>query len=453
MRVARPSFGILGSIFAILLLTVAIEFGASTLLYERASRVLVREDEARRLAEHLVIAAKLVANRPPAERAAMAAMVSTNRYQVRWSPAPAAMPPMAPELAAMRDRIVSWEPELRATGLGLRLARDGNRRVVTGEFRLGDGSWLRFATAGVIEGWTLALGRIVVALIPALVLIAGGGLLVRQLLDPLRVLARAAGRIGRGDTALPSHGILPETGPREMRRVVRAFNAMQARIHSLITDHTQALAAVGHDFRTPLARMQLRADLIADPELRRAFGGDIAELEAMVASLLAYLGGEGDPEVPARTDVAVLLATLADDAADRGRHARYDGPVHCEIVVRPLGLKRALANLVDNALHYGDAVTLSVVDGAAEVVLRVDDDGPGIAPADLDRVRQPFTRLDDARGRNTNGLGLGLSIVVREVEAGGGTLRLANRAGGGLRAEIVLPRGSGETVTVPPATG
>ena len=433
-RGMRPSFGLLGRILAVLLLTVVIEFAASTLLYERANQFMVREDEARRLAEHLVIARKLVSEQPWRSRPATAKQVSTNRYEIHWSASSATLPPMAPSMASMRNQVVAWEPTLEKSDLHLRLASLGHRRVVAGELKLADGSWLHFSTAGVIEGWSLAFGRIFIALVPAVGLIVVGGLLVRRLLNPLRMLARAAAQIGRTPVA-----DLPETGSREVRRVVRAFNDMQARIHRLIADHTQALAAVGHDFRTPLARMQLRADQIDDATLRRAFEGDITELEAMVASLLAYLGGEREPEPPGQIDIAVLMATLVDDVVDRGRQGSYTGPDHLEIIVRPLGLKRALANLVDNALHYGNDVFLSVLVEDDAVTLRVEDDGPGIPEADLEKVVEPFTRLDAARSRSTLGLGLGLAIVVRAVEIEGGIFRLSNRAGGGLCADIRLP--------------
>ncbi len=435
MRRLRPPLGLLGRILGVLLLTVVIEFAASTLLYERASQFMVREDEARRLAEHLVIARKLVSEQPWQARPATAKLVSTNRYDVQWGPSRGTLPPMAPSMASMRNQIIAWEPSLKESGLNLRLASLGHRRVVAGEMQLSDGSWLRFTTAEVIEGWSLALGRIFLALVPAIALMLVGGLLVSNLLKPLRMLADAAAKIGRAQ--VPD---LPEAGSREVRRVIRAFNEMQARIHGLIADHTQALAAVGHDVRTPLARMQLRTDEIDSVQLRQAFEDDITEIEAMVASLLAYLGGESEPERPVRADVAVLMATLVDDVTDRGRQAIYQGPDHCEITIRPLGLKRALTNLVENALHYGGDLVLSVTVDRDHVCLAVEDDGPGIPAADLDKVLLPFIRLDSARGRSTLGLGLGLAIVVRAVEIEGGELRLSNRPTGGLSAQIRLHR-------------
>jgi len=135
-----------------------------------------------------------------------------------------------------------------------------------------------------------------------------------------------------------------------------------------------------------------------------------------------------------------MLATLVDDAADRGRDAAYDGPDHFDAHLRPTEMKRAVANLVDNALHYGDAIIVGLTVTPDHILIRVDDDGPGIPPNMLAAVLRPFERLDPARGRNTDGLGLGLAIVARAVEREAGRLTLANRPDGGLRAEIALPR-------------
>jgi two-component system osmolarity sensor histidine kinase EnvZ len=437
-RLVRPSLGLLGRIVAILLLTVVIEFGVSTLLYERASQFSVREDEARRLAEHLVIARKLVADRPWQERPQMAERLTTDRYVVRWAPSLPPPPRLAAELVDMRRQIVAWEPTLAGSDLRLRLNAPGRHTMVAGGLSLPDRSWLYFSTRETVHAWDLTIGRILLALVPAVALLVLGALLIRRTLRPLGTLAHAAGRFGTGVAG--EEIILAETGTGEVRRVIRAFNEMQRRIHRLITDRTEALAAVGHDLRTPLSRLQLRVEAVRDSELRDAIGGDVAEMEAMVSSLLAYLGGDSDPETPVRIDVAVLLATIVDDVSDRGLRADYDGPEHCEMTIRPIGLKRAVGNLVDNAIHYGGNALVSLVEGETQVAIRVEDDGPGIAAEQIQAALAPFTRLDPARGRNTLGLGLGLAIVVRAVEVEGGTLHLTNRPCGGLRAEIVLPR-------------
>jgi len=431
----RPSVGLLGQIVAILLLTVLIEFGVSTLLYERASQFAVRDDEAHRLAEHLVISRRLVAERPVAERAAMAEELTTDRYALQWKSALPSPPRLAPELDAMRRQIVAWEPTLRPADLRLRLTSPGRSSVVTGGLRLGDGSWLYFRTLEPVANLNLSLERIALALIPAIGLILLGSVLIRRTVLPLRRLADAADRVGRGE-AQP----VQAEGPGEVRRVVTAFNRMQARIQTLIDDRTQALAAVGHDLRTPLARLRLRAEAV-EGDVRTAIVHDVTEMEAMVTSLLAFLGGEEEPEAPVPVDLAVLCATLVDDACDQGRDATYVGPDHLERRVRRSAFKRALVNLVDNALQYGTQIAIVLEPLPDSLILRVEDDGPGIPEDRLEDVLHPFVRLDPARRRDTIGFGLGLPIVVQAVAAEGGTLTLTNRKPHGLAAEILLPGG------------
>ncbi|TCP35507.1 ATP-binding protein [Sphingomonas sp. BK235] len=431
----RPAFGLLGQVVAILLLTLVIEFGASTLLYERASRFAVRDDEANRLAEHLVISRRLLAERPAAQRERMAAELTTERYALRWSEALPPPPPIAPALDEMQRQVIEWEPSLAATDLRLRVQTPGRRSVVTGGLRLDDGSWLYFRTLEPVATINLAFERIALAMVPAIALMVLGGILLRRVLLPLRRLAAAAERVGHGDV-VP----VEEDGPGEVRRVIGAFNRMQDRIQALIAGRTQALAAVGHDLRTPLARLHLRTESLPRSETREAIAHDVTEMEAMITSLLAFLGGEAEPEPPGAVDLAVMCATIIDDAQDRGADARYEGPDHCEWSVRRLGFKRALVNLVENALHYGERATLTLLPPDGALTIRVEDDGPGIPDDELDRVLEPFVRLDPARGRDTVGFGLGLPIVQLAVAAEGGTLTLSNRPEGGLRAEIVLPR-------------
>ena len=437
-RLARPSIGLIGRIVAILLLTMVIEFGASTFLYERASQFSVRDDEARRLAEHLVIARRLVADTGVEGRAAMARDLTTQRYAIEWRDALPPPPPIAPSLDSMRAQVVAWEPLLGASDLRLRLTSPGRSSVVTGGLRLPDGGWLYFRTLEPLDNLNLAATRVLLALVPALALMLVGGLLIRRALRPMRQLAVAADRFGHGE-----YDEVAEAGPGDVRRVVVAFNRMQARIQRLMADRTQALAAVGHDLRTPLARLRLRSDGVSDASTRAAIERDVGEMEAMIASLLAFLGGDGNPEAPARCDVAVLCATIADDLEDRWLPGGYEGPDHCDLVVRPVALKRALGNLVDNAVHYGGGATIRLVDEPGAVAILVEDRGPGIPADALSRVLEPFVRLDSARARDTVGFGLGLPIVARIVEEEGGTLTLANRAGGGLRATIRLPRPDG----------
>lgn len=425
----------LGRLLIILLLTVVVEFSASTLLYERASEFSVREDEARRLAEHLVVASQLLEEQEPARRPAIARALDTDRYHVAWSENAPAHSSFTPHMASMQRQILAWEPGLARADLRLRLAPLHDGSTVAGELQLDDGSWMRFQMRTESGGWGLGLGRVLRALVPALLLLGFSAVLIRSTLRPLRTLIGATRRVGVGESEQ-----VPEAGTAEIRQLIHAFNEMQDRIHGLVDSRTQALAAVSHDLRTPLARLQLRLEGLADGALRDELQGDVAEMRDMIASLLAFLAGEDDPEPPALTDLAVMTATVVDDAADRGLEATYRGPTHLEAQVRVSAMRRAIANLVENGLHYGTRVRVTLAGSAAEgVTLTVSDDGPGIPETQMADVLRPFVRLDEARARNTKGLGLGLAIVAKVVADEGGTLSLANRPNGGLRVTIRLP--------------
>ncbi|HEV2599073.1 ATP-binding protein [Sphingopyxis sp.] len=435
--IARPSLGLIGRIVGIILLTVTMEFAVSTLLYERAGEFSIKEDEARRLAEHLVIVERLIDERPQEERPAIASYLSTDRYTVHWQRLAPERRVLAADMRNMRDQVVEWEPSLASSGLQLQLASPVRGDSVAGQIILSDGSWVHFKMHGLVTGWALQFNRIMLALIPALAFAVLGGLLVRQTLRPLKTLSSAIERIGQGESM-----VVREEGTNEVRHLIRAFNQMQGQISRMIADRTQALAAVGHDLRTPLARLQLRIDGSNDADLRVSSERDIAEMEEMIASVLAYLGGDEDSEASMRVDLAVLVATLVDDMTDHGHRICYEGPDHLVAMLRPNAFKRAVGNLIENAIHYGEDVAVSLTCDPERIILRVEDNGPGIPAESIADVLQPFVRLDAARSRNTKGLGLGLAIVSRMVEREAGMLTLTNRAEGGLRAEIALPRGN-----------
>jgi len=435
----KGSLGLVGRIFAILLLTVTLEFAVGTLMYERASQLSLQDDEARRLAEHLVIARKLLTEQPVEERRTMGVQLTTDRYDVHWSPAAPPPPPLSPELERMRQQIIAWEPSLERSRLWLRLASPGRHSEINGGLQLPDGSWLYFGMHHGGGKWAFTIGRMGMALIPVLALLIAGWVLIRKTLDPLRDLTRATEQIGLGREV-----ILPEAGTNDVRNLIRAFNVMQTRIHRLIDERTETLAAVGHDMRTPLARLQLRLETVPDGDTCEAMDGDLEEMGQMIESLLDFLGGEEDPEPAVRTDLAVTVATIVDSFQDHGHDVEYAGPDHLELAVRALSLRRAVRNLIENALHYGKRARVSLERKGNEVLIRVDDDGPGIPRDQLDAVLKPFARLDTARQRNTSGLGLGLAIVQKAVDAEGGKLTLANRPEGGLRAEICLFLPSGK---------
>jgi signal transduction histidine kinase len=303
--------------------------------------------------------------------------------------------------------------------------------------RLGDGTWLNvFAPLDLPE--PLWRPRFLVPVLLSVLMVAAAGLLaVRRAAQPFATFAAAAERLGV-DVAAPG---LAEAGPREVRRAAHAFNVMQGRIRRFVEDRTQMLAAISHDLRTPITRLRLRAEFVDDEGERARMLADLDEMEKMIAATLAFARDDAAREERRATDLAALVQGLVDDLAATGAAASYAGPDRLVVAVRPMALKRAVANLLDNAVKYGKAARASLAAATGEIRLSIDDDGPGIPAADRERVFSPFVRLDASRSRDTGGTGLGLSVARAAVRAHGGDIALADRPQGGLRVTVTLPLG------------
>jgi signal transduction histidine kinase len=259
---------------------------------------------------------------------------------------------------------------------------------------------------------------------------------VRWIVQPLHELRRAADDLGKDIHRPP----LPEKGPIEVAQTSRAFNTMQRRIERFVEDRSRILAAVSHDLKTPLTRIRLRADLLDDEELGGKIRRDLDDMQSMVEATLDFMRGTDSREQTRPIDLTALLESLCDDAAESGGQARLRGRVERPYLGRPLALKRCIGNLLDNALRYGGEADVEARDGEAEVTVSIADPGPGIPPDLIDRVFEPFFRLEGSRGRDSGGTGLGLGIARNIARAHGGDLVLKNRPGAGLIAELTLPR-------------
>jgi signal transduction histidine kinase len=200
------------------------------------------------------------------------------------------------------------------------------------------------------------------------------------------------------------------------------------------------LTAVSHDLKTPITRLRLRAELMADADLRAKVSRDLDEMESMVTATLDLMRGAAAAEPLQRTDLVALIESLADDYEDTGRPVEVVAAELAPVEVRPQALRRAVANLVDNGLKYASGVCVRVVDAGDAVTIEVEDTGPGIPERELDRVLEPFYRLEDSRNRETGGSGLGLSIARAIAIEHAGSLVLANRTPTGLRATLRLPK-------------
>ena len=215
---------------------------------------------------------------------------------------------------------------------------------------------------------------------------------------------------------------------------------MQRRLAAYLRERTSVLAAMSHDLKTPVTRLKLRAELLGDSALRVKFTRDLEELEAMVGATLDFLQGTAGAEAAQPVDMAALLASLQADLSEVGGKVSIEGQPLLPYTGQPAALKRCLRNLAENAVKYGQRAQIVVEDGPQSLQIEVRDHGPGIPPEELERVFEPFYRLEGSRNRDTGGTGLGLTIARSIAHAHGGALTLQNRAEGGLVARLSLPR-------------
>jgi signal transduction histidine kinase len=300
---------------------------------------------------------------------------------------------------------------------------------------LQDGQWLAFTTILPESGAALSLRFLVsmgiMAVITSLVTIW----VVRRVTAPLTALSKAALRLGEDLNAPP----MPEVGTIETRQATHAFNAMQSRLRGMIEDRTKMLAAISHDFRTPLTLLRLRVENVEDPIEREKMLSTIADLDSMVAATLEFVRG-GARQAPRRpTDLAALIISITDDLADAGLPVSMDATEPVIYDCDPATLRRALTNLIDNAVKYGGCADVAIRETPRAIEITIDDTGPGIPEEELTHVFDPLYRLESSRSRETGGMGLGLAIALSIVQAHGGRLTLSNRSEGGLRALIYFP--------------
>lgn len=258
---------------------------------------------------------------------------------------------------------------------------------------------------------------------------------VRLAIRPLVALGDAADALDPNTQSAP----LDESGPTELARAARAFNAMRGRIARFVEERVQILAAISHDLQTPITRMKLRAEMADDSDEKRKMLNDLSEIQTLVQEGLAYArSAHGDGEKASRVDLGSFVESLAYDYQDTGKDVTVLQNAGGAIVTRPHALRRVLTNLIDNAIKFGGSAELRVRRDRDVVAIEVLDRGTGIPDDQLEAVLKPFVRLEQSRSRETGGTGLGLAIAHELTAAIGGTLTLRNREGGGLAAEVRL---------------
>lgn len=310
-------------------------------------------------------------------------------------------------------------------------------RGLIASVELGQDQWLQFATSLPDTGPTISTRLLLALAVMTGMIVLLTAWAVRRMTTPLTLLSDAAARLGR-DVEAPA---LAMTGSVEVRRAASAFNEMQGKLRRLIENRTMMLAAISHDLRTQLTLLRLRAEGSEAGDERDRMLKTISEMEDMLTATLSFAREEAKGEASRRVDVSALVGSIIDDMSDAGL-AVAAGAIVPDVIadVKPIALRRAITNLIDNAVKYGKRATVSLVLRAEQIGIAVDDDGPGIPEDQLVKVTQPFYRLEGSRNRDTGGIGLGLAIASSIAEAHGASLKLSNNELKGLRASIEIAR-------------
>lgn len=300
--------------------------------------------------------------------------------------------------------------------------------------QLKDGSWLNSAFQKKMTNGMLSARSLISLGVTALILSLCAAFIARTMTKPMRRLAAAAEALGRGESVAP----LSERGPDDIRHTAAAFNLMQSRLQRFVEDRTRMLAAIGHDLRTPITSLRLRAEFVSDDETREKMLDTLDELRAMTEATLAFSREQATEEETRNVDLTALVGSLCDDLVELGHEISCAEAPKISYRCRPDALKRAVRNLVENAVRYGERARVSLRTTPRAIEIVIEDDGPGISPDFVEKAFEPFFRMEHSRNRETGGIGLGLSISRNMVRHHGGDIVLTN-TGRGLRATISLP--------------
>ena len=394
-----------------------------------------------RLIERVATVAKLIDHLPRESRNDAVGAWADDDFQVQWTE-------RRPPIGATHR---SWRPRWGARHLGRTLGRSG----ITVDFmgfaeeedhrsedsavvllRLSDRTWLKITAQHVGSRQS----RLPAVLLSLLVFAGGISLLAvwvsRRVTAPLGRFAAAAGRIGTDVNAAP----MDEGGPTEIKTAAQSFNRMQERIRRFVDDRTLMLAAISHDLRTVLTRLRLRIEYIEDDEQKSKAMADIADMQTMLDATLSFAREDAAAEETTPVDLTGLVQTICDEKADTGAAVQFEGHRRLVMACRPVAVRRALENLIDNAVLYGNEAAVSMAETEEGVHMDIADRGPGIPETEHEDVFAPFYRLERSRSRQTGGTGLGLAVARTIARRHGGDVTLQDRPGGGLIVRFMLPR-------------
>lgn len=464
MRLPLPR-SLKGQTLAILAFTLLISHLIGVSIYSIDRRATVVAAEGRDFADRIVGMVNLVRHLPPGWRDDIVRESDGRTFHVTLDAVPEepgkdlepdlsreiarGLADQLPELSPQRIRVSftatpfvprvkpGENPQSAAAGVAAGAGENEDARLFLHiSVRLGAEGWLNFV-GGMPDAdihWLVPATGYVLSVAIGVGIVAMW--LVFRVTAPLTAFAGAVDRLGKDLRTEP----LPETGPTDVVKASRAFNAMQHRVRRLVENRTQILGALSHDLKTPVTLLRLRAEMMSDTPEREKILGTLDDMEAMVASVLEFTRATLLDEPQARVDLTALLASLCEDMADAGLPVTFEpsgAPV--SYVCRRVGLTRALVNLIDNAVKYGAAarVRLERQDGA--IIVEIDDDGLGVPEDRQEDIFMPFCRIDESRSVEAGGAGLGLTIAQTIVHGHGGRIEIQNRTEGGLRVRVSLP--------------
>lgn len=445
---------IAGRTMIVLLVGLTLSHIASTYFLSSDRHDTVVETSERLCADHIAVIAHLIDKVPPGDRAALVGELAGTLTDISLSSQPKvglnhqdeeelslvqnALRPYFGAVEHPRLHVVHGRTETEGYGSFWRNLLGGfpHDRIMQVSLQFNDGQWVNFDMA-MVRGATLWSPHAALSTLAMMVAVLVFGTWATGWVGrPLSTFAAAADRLGR-DVNAPR---LPEDGPREVRRAVAAFNEMQDRIRRFVDDRTQMLAAISHDLRSPVTRLRLRTELLPEGDGRAKMLRDLDEMEAMVASSLDFARDEAADEPGQDIDLAATLEVVCDNTCEMGLVAEFQWSGRLVCHCRPAVMKRALTNLIENAARYGGEAKVTAHHRDRNVEVVIEDSGPGIPEAELDKVFGPFYRVESSRNRKTGGIGLGLAVARSIVRSHGGDIRLENRPEGGLRAIVAIPQ-------------
>lgn len=398
--------------------------------------------------ERLLSTAKLLKTLPAADEEAI--IKTPAEWGLQYTITVAA-PQVRDELQLSEDLAIYLKDKFGLSfgdGFLLAAAESGNRSEITGQsdkpgrnlvllasIKLDDGRWLTARDVlHLPKPWAWQLTVTILATVTIVVAVVW--IIVAKITTPLRHLSNAADNLGRGEDLQP----ISASGPSELRKLTQAFNDMAARLTRLLNERARTLAAIGHDLKSPITAMRLRIELLDDGEPKDRLGLCLDEIQELVDAALSLSRGCDTSEPEVVFQLEDLMSELVSDLRVVGGEITLVNPHRFFIYGRRNALKRAVRNVVENALRYGHRARIFVRPAMADVCLLIDDDGPGIPEADRTRVFNPFVRLEESRSRDTGGSGLGLALAKSIIDGHQGRIRYEEADSGGARAVIILPR-------------